>query len=131
MELPSSFLNAFTLQPGSTTITDSGRQSSSAPRLRMASMRRSAWSRVIMATPLTLIDTSGAGYAVETAYGKRRLWAPCRERRIRRKSARRLAGALLSCRRRYLFASRLQRFEHALGRERQVGEALAGQPVER
>src|SRR5260221_5841735 len=47
MELPSSFLNAFTLHPGSTTITESGRQSSSAPRARMASMRRSACARVM------------------------------------------------------------------------------------
>src|SRR5258708_1362167 len=46
MELPSSFLNAFTLHPGSTTITESGRQSSSAPRARMASIRRSACARV-------------------------------------------------------------------------------------
>src|SRR5262245_30287009 len=51
MEEPSSFLNAFTLQPGSTTMTDSGRQSSSAPRVKMASMRRSAWSRVIIGSP--------------------------------------------------------------------------------
>src|SRR2546423_1640618 len=47
MELPSSFLNALTLQPGSTTMTESGRQSSSAPCPRMASMRRFAWSSVI------------------------------------------------------------------------------------
>src|SRR5882672_2185867 len=60
MEAPSSFLNAFTLHPGSTTITESGRQSSSAPRLKMASMRRSAWSRVIIGSPLGL-DEGAAG----------------------------------------------------------------------
>jgi hypothetical protein len=42
MEAPSSFLNAFTLQPGSTTSTDSGLKFSSAPRLRIASMMHSA-----------------------------------------------------------------------------------------
>src|SRR5713226_4889592 len=47
MEEPSSFWNAFGLQPGSTTITDSGRQSSSAPRARIAAMMRLAWSSVI------------------------------------------------------------------------------------
>src|SRR5205823_11225551 len=47
MELPSSFLNAFTLHPGSTTMTASGRQSSSAPRARTASIRRSACASVM------------------------------------------------------------------------------------
>src|SRR5215213_1783264 len=46
MEEPSSFWNAFTLQPGSTTITESGRQSTSAPRLSTAAMMRLACSRV-------------------------------------------------------------------------------------
>ena len=45
---PSSFWNAFTLQPGSTTITDSGRHWSSAPRARIASMMRFALARVSM-----------------------------------------------------------------------------------
>ena len=67
MELPSSFLNAFTLQPGSTTITESGRQSSSAPRLRMASMRRSAWSRVmaVMGPPVAMIRCGASASAAE------------------------------------------------------------------
>src|SRR5262245_58193994 len=59
MELPSSFLNAFTLQPGSTTITDSGRQSSSAPRLKMASMSRSACSSVIIDFPCRRVVVTG------------------------------------------------------------------------
>jgi len=35
-------LNAFTLQPGSTTMTLKGRQLSAAPRAMIASMMRSA-----------------------------------------------------------------------------------------
>jgi len=54
MEAPSSFWNAFTLQPGSTTITLSGRRSNSAPRLRMAAMMRLAWSRVMTVIYLVL-----------------------------------------------------------------------------
>src|SRR5262249_22950402 len=63
MELPSSFLNAFTLHPGSTTITESGRQSSSAPRARMASMRRSACARGMagMGPPFDRGRGGGAG----------------------------------------------------------------------
>src|SRR4051812_42794542 len=47
MEEPSSFWNAFTTQPGSTTITLKGRQSTSAPRCKIAAMMRLAWSRVM------------------------------------------------------------------------------------
>jgi hypothetical protein len=47
IELPSSFWNAFTLQPGSTTITLIGRQSISAARRSTASMMRLARSRVM------------------------------------------------------------------------------------
>jgi hypothetical protein len=42
IEAPSSFWNAFTMQPGSTTTTLIGRQSSSMPRLMMAAMIRLA-----------------------------------------------------------------------------------------
>src|SRR5580692_1353461 len=48
MEAPSSFLKAFTLQPGSTTMTLIGRQLSSTPRAMAASMMRSACAIVIV-----------------------------------------------------------------------------------
>src|SRR5215469_539995 len=48
MELPSSFWNAFTLPPGSTTITLIGRQSIAAARRSTASMTRLAISSVII-----------------------------------------------------------------------------------
>src|SRR5580658_3522039 len=48
MEAPSSFLKAFTLQPGSTTMTLIGRQLSSTPRAIAASIMRSACLSVIV-----------------------------------------------------------------------------------
>ena len=48
MEAPSSFLKAFTLQPGSTTMTLIGRQLSSTPRAMTASMMRSACASVMV-----------------------------------------------------------------------------------
>src|SRR5271155_4068587 len=46
IEAPSSFWNAFPLQPGSTTITASGRQPSATPRSRIAAMMRLACANV-------------------------------------------------------------------------------------
>ena len=47
IEDPSSFWNALTMQPGSTTTTLKGRHSSSAPRLMIVSMIRLACSSVM------------------------------------------------------------------------------------
>src|ERR1700674_4695260 len=60
IEEPSSFWNAFTLQPGSTTTTDSGRQLSSAPRDRIASMMRFAGARVSTTTSSLPLPDGGA-----------------------------------------------------------------------